>query len=357
MKRTQEKIWEKSGFDEAGDWLAKLDRGLSSSEERQFQAWLFDHDDNYAVFSQLAQVWDRMDVLSRLAEIYPIEPVRKHSRSYLLPIAASLLMAAGVVYWMLPRQSIETLSETVARSHDLSIPDLYQTGIGQQKSVSLQDGTQLMLNTNSRVSVVYSANNRFLLLERGEMHVDVAHDPGRPLSVMAQGRIMQAVGTEFNVEITDVQNIELLVTEGVVMVGIVNSPMSDQVTSEPIVLAPDSSLITAGFQAVIDSTDDSEQSVEPAAVDTEEIAVKLSWREGNLIFRGERLEDAITEIGRYTAVEFVFLDEEAKTMRVAGLFKAGDVEGLLKTLRDNFNISYEWIADDKIALKGGSATH
>ena len=44
------------------------------------------------------------------------------------------------------------------------------------------------------------------------------------------------------------------------------------------------------------------------------------------------------------------MDEESKKEQVAGLFKAGDVDALLAVLRKSFNISYEWVGDDKVAL-------
>jgi transmembrane sensor len=184
------------------------------------------------------------------------------------------------------------------------------------------------------------------------MHVSVAHDLSRPLSVIVGGRVVQAVGTEFNIEITGENSIELVVTEGVVMVGILDRPIDETASQEPLILTPSSALVSAGQEVVIDSTDDALEAVVAEAIDSDEIAVKLSWREGNLIFRGESLEDAVLEIGRYTEVQFVFLDEESKKIRVAGLFKAGDVDGLLTALRQNFNISYEWVADDKIVLSG-----
>jgi len=88
------------------------------------------------------------------------------------------------------------------------------------------------------------------------------------------------------------------------------------------------------------------------AVPQAEVAVKLSWQQGNLVFRGESLEDAVKEVGRYTSVEFVFLDEELKKVRIAGLFKAGDVEGLLSALRENFNIVSQRIDGKKVLLSG-----
>jgi len=79
---------------------------------------------------------------------------------------------------------------------------------------------------------------------------------------------------------------------------------------------------------------------EVSEISPEDIAVKLSWQQGNLIFRGESLAEAVDEIGRYTTVEFVILDENLKKLRISGLFKAGDVEGLLTTLKENFNINH-----------------
>ena len=58
----------------------------------------------------------------------------------------------------------------------------------------------------------------------------------------------------------------------------------------------------------------------------------------------------MTEIGRYTTVEFVILDDDLKRVRIAGLFRAGDVDGLLATLRENFDISYQRTGDGRLLL-------
>ena len=68
------------------------------------------------------------------------------------------------------------------------------------------------------------------------------------------------------------------------------------------------------------------------------------------MFRGESLEYAVAEIGRYTTVEFVIMDEELKEVKIAGLFRAGDVDGLLATLRENFDVTYDRTGDGKILL-------
>ena len=337
-------------FDQASDWIAKFDKRLSAIEEDEFKAWLSESDENYTVFMDMAKLWDQMDTLSRLADICP--DAAKSSLSlqrYSWPIAASVFLAIVVTTWSY--FDIE-VRESPTATFTMASQSVYETAIGEQFTFRLMDGTQIVLNTNSRVSVNYTTNNRFLNLERGEMHVSVAHDLSRPLSVIVGGRVVQAVGTEFNIEITGEHSIELVVTEGVVMVGILEGPIDETASQEPLILSPSSTLVAAGQEVVFDATDDVLETVVAEAIDSDEIAVRLSWREGNLIFRGESLEDAVLEVGRYTAVQFVFLDEESKKVRVAGLFKAGDVDGLLTALRQNFNISYEWVADDKIVLSG-----
>jgi len=38
-------------------------------------------------------------------------------------------------------------------------------------------------------------------------------------------------------------------------------------------------------------------------------------------------------------------------LRIGGLFKAGDVDGLLATLKENFNIDAEWLDAERVRLK------
>jgi transmembrane sensor len=164
----------------------------------------------------------------------------------------------------------------------------------------------------------------------------------RPLSVLVGDRVVRAVGTQFNVEIKADQRVEVIVTEGKVLIAVnkVKRPESGIA-----VLAGSEIPVQAGQRALLGQL---EQVTEP--IDYDEIDVNLSWREGNIIFRGQPLSEALKEIERYTPIEFVITDDKLKTIRVAGMFKAGDVEGLLETLQQNFNISYEREGAEKIVL-------
>ena len=333
----------------AGDWIAAMERGLSQKEEEELGAWLSSDSKKYDELMELARLWDEMDALERLAQLFP-EPEQTRRQFFstrVLATAASLVVACSV-FVVLSTSNFSYQTAQEARS--IAISESYETEIGERAEYSLPDGSMITLNTNSGVHADFTASNRVLTLERGELHIAVAHDPNRPLSVIVGNKVVQAVGTEFNVEITTDNSIELIVTDGVVMVGVAELPGVEVSMDKPLLLTQSSTIVVAGERVLVRSDDQDAGPVDAGRVASDEIAVKLSWREGNLIFRGESLEEAVTEVERYTAVEFIFLDEDAKKVRVAGLFKAGDVEGLLAAFRDHFRITYEWQGEDRILL-------
>jgi transmembrane sensor len=197
--------------------------------------------------------------------------------------------------------------------------------------------------------VRYSQNARVIELQRGEIHIDVAHDKSRPLSVIAGGKVIQAVGTAFNVEVRS-ELVELIVTEGKVLVAKAKIALLPSTFDKmPVRLPQNSMAISKGEKVDLDLTGKRQEEV--TKVDPIEIAASLSWRQGNLIFRGESLSEAMTEISRYTDIEFELADDEKlRKIQVAGLFKTGDVIGLLDALSSNFNINYENIGNNKVAL-------
>ena len=334
-------------YDEASVWIAKLNNGLSAADQQALQEWLAADGDNQSVFLRMAELWDDMGVLSRLSDLFPNSmtyPVRP--RRFRLA-AASIVIALLAGIWT----AIALNPGTVPEVRQMAIEDVantvYATAIGEQSTVHLSDGSEVVLNTNSLIDVYYTDKNRLLKLERGEIHVRVSHDEARPFSVIAGDKIVKAIGTAFSLEITSDQRIELMVTEGKVVVGVQENPRDATAGIAPDVKLMSSVTVAAGEQIILDVDEGEVTEVSP-----EEIEVKLSWRHGDLVFRGESLEDAVAEIGRYTTVEFVILDDELKKVRIAGMFKAGDVDGLLATLRENFDVSYERTGDGKVLLTG-----
>ena len=332
-------------YEQASLWIARLDRQLNTAEEQEFRQWLAGSEHNRAALYEMAELWDKMDSLARLADLFqpPAEQKAQHKTHFYGAIAASLVLVALVVGWNLTPYTNSKLLAWVQPDQAV-VEGIYETAIGEHSNVNLPDGSVLVLNTNSRVRVKYSEAHRLFLLERGEINIEVAHDKSRPLSVIAGNKVVQAVGTAFNVRIHNDNEVALLVTDGKVLVAQQAVPQTiEKIVAERL---PVSAMAVAkGEKVVLGSREET-----IAKVDNNEIAAELSWRQGNLVFRGETLAEALIEINRYTSVQFELADDAIKQERIAGLFKAGDVEGLLAALEQNFNIHHQRISTNKIRL-------
>ena len=333
MSGVRRLVTEEQRNEEASQWIAKLESGLNADQAQQLREWMWEDSRNEEVLAEMAALWDRMDVLANLTDLFPHVPHHMTTKWRRAAIAASVVLAAIAGIWSVVDVNQEAPLPVMAKA-------TYETRIGDQANMTLADGSDIRLNTNTRAVVALRENSRVIFLERGEIHVEVAHDPTRPFSVFAGNRIVQAVGTAFNVKLDDHQHVEVVVTDGRVLVGI--RPNNDSASS---VIAGSSLSVSEGERVVLDDEVGQIESLEP-----QEIEVVLSWREGNLIFQGESLREATEEIGRYTHIEFAFTDEDLKEIRIAGRFKAGDVEGFLSSLKASFGIEYERKNEQTILL-------
>jgi transmembrane sensor len=347
-KRHQHELDEQR-LEQACDWISRIDRGLQPEEHQALQQWLAEQPQHLDVLLEVAKLWDKMDALSRLSDLFPATEKAKSSNTIkhwaVAASVATLCMLGALLYrtqW-LPQQ------ELVPQTAATSLHATYQTKIGENNTIELPDRSKLVLNTNSFVTVRYSENTRIIELLRGEINIDVAHDKTRPLSVIAGGKVIQAVGTAFNVDIHK-DYVELIVTDGKVLVGAQPKALdeaAEQLLAKPL---PVSSLaISKGERVDLDPKDKIKAKVRK--IDQGDIAASLSWRSGNLIFRGETMQDALAEISRYTNIQFELGDDEKmKQLPIAGMFKTGDVDALLEVFKNNFNVSHERLAPDRIRL-------
>lgn len=333
-------------YDDASLWIARLDRGLSEQETRALRHWLNQSARHRECLLEMADLWDRMDSLAVLSELF--DPPASSSRGKWFGLGAATAVAASVLFVvsafglfasLSPLSSVQQSSDALASAQENTI---YETGIGAHSTVNLPDGTRMLLNTNTLVSVTYSDDERLLELNRGELHVEVEHDPSRPLRVKAGGKVVEAVGTAFNVYLMDDKNVDVIVTEGVVHV----KSTKDEAIDEPI-------------QELVKGQKLSIRDLKPkhvGSVDETHIEDRLSWRDGNLVFRGETLQEALSEVSRYTTLSFEVADPEISQVRIAGLYKAGDVDGLLLALRENFNIQHHRTDNGTVVLSAKASS-
>lgn len=334
--------------EEAAQWVAKLDRGLADNERNELHAWLEAEPGRRAKLLELAELWAELDVLSELSELFPLDPQADAPRS-----AVPARPAWRPTPWALTA-SVAGISLTAALwltldSREIDVPvssagvvESFRTPVGAQAERPLPDGSIVRLNTGTEIEVTFTADRREIDLRRGEANFDVVPDPARPFTVRVAGRVVQAVGTAFNVRLERAGEIEVIVTEGRVRVGRLD-PAEGHAASYDVTLL-------AGEAAFLPELD--EPSVGPRVVSLaqEDIDARLGWQRNMLIFRGAPLEEVLAEFARYTTVEFVLEDEALGSERVGGTLPPGEIDALLGLLHDNLGIEAER-AGERILLR------
>ncbi|MFT4746101.1 MAG: transmembrane sensor [Congregibacter sp.] len=332
----------KDPMDEASLWITRLDRGLSNEEQVELKVWLQVSSNHLETFMQLVNLWDKMESLSQLSELFPHKPQHIHdNKKPIFRWAASFIFASLISIGLWLNADVffgQDRIQVVEFNSD------YETKVGEQSTFFLQDKTRIKLNTNSLVKVTYTNKQRVFELLRGEMHVVVAHNKQKPLSVYAGSNIIQAVGTAFNVELGN-EDVVLIVTDGKVLVSDINNMNVAPLKLKNVHLSPKSFAVSKGQKAQLRATNTS-----IIGSDERNIASDLAWQQGNLIFRGESLFDAMQEVSRYTDYQFDFGDEDTKSLQIAGLFKTSDISGLLAALESNFSVIFEKVSNNTIIL-------
>lgn len=310
--------------DEASLWVVKLDRELYSAEVAELRVWLQQSELHRDALFELAGLWDDLCVLNQLSSLFPFDPASvghrpRSRRNQLIGFAASVVLCITAGLWFLA-QDQAGLKDTKSVA---SMIQQHRTAVGENRVVTLRDGTSVHLNTNTSIQVFYDREQRLVELEHGEARFSVAKDPERPFIVQAGDSSVRALGTIFNVEISN-DVVEVLVTEGKVLVSREELPVAEQVVISP---GQWTKVDHDGVKAALN-------------LPLEVVQKELAWRDGMLIFRGESLSEAVLEIGRYTDTTLKVADQRAGDLKIAGFFKAGDVDGLLSSLTENFPVTY-----------------
>lgn len=210
---------------------------------------------------------------------------------------------------------------------------LYRTRVGEQRTVALDDGSRVRLNTASAIEVAMNARERRVELVRGEALFEVAHDTARPFLVDAGPALLRAVGTAFNVRLRN-DIVELTVTEGVVAV-LENGEAVRRTAPH----------IPAGGGAVIRSG-----AVAPTELGDEVLRQRTAWQDGVIELEGETLGQAVDEFNRYRTQPILIGDARLSTIRVGGRFEVDEADKFLTALQSSFPVEAIRSADGSVML-------
>ena len=318
-------------------WLWRIEQGLSQQERQSFVAWVNQKNEHHLALHKYSPSKKMSKVLADFNGLFPLEKKapHKYKKSF-----TQFSLAASVIFFSLLSSHVFLNKSLLSFFQDTSSAIVYQqysTKIGEHANFNLPDGSIVHLNTNSLLTISFSGDHRQLNLIKGEALFDVAKDTSRPFSVTSGEQSFTALGTIFNVQKSDNNHLELIVTEGRVLIADSNASLPEltKKIAKNSENNQENSIIIAGEKAtIINQAQWSKSIVSPNAL-TEELA----WQKGMLIFDGEFLKTALEEISRYTDVTFTIQDEKIANRKVSGYFKAGDVDTLLDSISANFELN------------------
>jgi transmembrane sensor len=301
---------------EATRWLIRLDAARSPELIAEHAKWMAESARNRVAYMKLSLAWKRLDAfrrmrpLDRSGEVDPDLLKRRAKRSRGFGPALAMLRAAWLPRLGVGIAIVAAFAILVAALVEPSSQISYSTPIGGRQHVILDDGSVLDLNTNTEVRVQFTAAQRKILLDRGEVLLSVAHDASRPMEVVAAGIVSRAVGTKFSVRLYDNASVETLVTEGRVLVLREQRLMGLSAAPKPIART-----LVPGDRIFVDA-----RTARITRLSPKEIERTLQWTTGRISFHEEKLSEVIREVNRYNTRKLVILDRKVAGTRIGGGF-------------------------------------
>lgn len=302
---------------DAARWAIRLSDGrLEPPEQARLQAWLG------------ADPRHRGALLRAQAGCRHVEALRAATAESALPHEPRALLRRGVLAAM---GAAAAASIAVVVAPQLrGAAQRFATGRGEVRRVSLEDGSSVVINTDSVVTAGFRPEERRLALVQGEAWFDVMPDAERPFVVAAGGLRVRAVGTAFSVRTLE-SGAEVIVTEGVVEVLADGAKAATRLQAGSKAVFP-----RHGAKTVVHAL--APQAVEEA----------LAWRAGRIVLDGQSLAAAVIEFNRYNARQLV-VDGPAGDRRLVGVFRANDPEGFARAVAPLFNAEVQ-VAGEEIII-------
>jgi transmembrane sensor len=297
--------------EQAIDWMVKLRAGTpDAAMQERFNAWLVTDRAHSQAWAKLQErVGGSFNTVRALDRRLPGQAsearqvlLQPHgSRRDALRVIAGLGLLGGGV-WLGARTELG----------DALLADLH-TGRGQRQNFNLLDGSRLSLNANSAVDLRFDDRQRLVILRHGELVIEVAPDPHRPLRVRTAEGEVRALGTRFLVAQ------EQGATRLVVLQHSVEARLFDGTVQ--VVQEGQSALLHARQIALVSG--DQRQ--------------RADWLNGRLNVLDDSLEQVVDALRPYSR-GFVRVAPEVRGLRVQGVFPLDDPARAFSALAETLPI-------------------
>lgn len=290
--------------DEALEWIVRLHSGRADAADRDaFAAWRGQSAGHEHAAREAEAIWSGIGLAG--------DEVRRTERRAARARITRRAVLGGVAV---------AAAGTALHATGMLGPHLladHVTGIGEQRTVALADGSTVLLNAGSALSVDFGESVRWLRLHRGQATFTVASDAARPFVVAAADGSSRALGTVFDV---DIRPLEVVVTVIEGTVGVTAGPSGDAI------LAGVNQRVRYGAAGA------------PLPAEAVDADTETAWRRGKLIFDRRPLGDVVAEIERYRRGRIVIASDRLRRLEVTGVFDLADPDAILDVMEETLPV-------------------
>jgi transmembrane sensor len=349
-------------YQEACEWFVEFRSGdLDDSDRRQFDLWARKSPEHLAAYLEIAAIWNEGSALDSdgkrdaealiaqsAVDVTNVVPLSDRPRSDVSPTAlAKSDQQSHRWYFSSPRGLLAASIAAVSVFAGLLIgfqrlqAPIYTTTFGEERSITLEDGSVIDINSHSKIRIRYTADERNVDLLEGQALFHVAKNPARPFFVSSATTQVRAVGTEFDVYqklggtvVTVVEGRVAVLSRSDAGAGEVADPHAAaalrggtldaqklQVGGNPPIL------LSAGEQVLV-----TPQTMQKA--DHPNIAIATAWTQRQLEFESASLSDVAEEFNRYNQRQLVIEDPTLYDFHISGVFSSSDPASLVRFLRE-----------------------
>lgn len=252
--------------------------------------------------------WQRLQGIGREVNTINASKVSEGAASQTILRYCEQRSRRSVMKWAAGSICLGTLAWAGAREGWWDGSTVYRTATGEQRTMTLPDGTVLTLNTDTAVALRYDAQQRRIKLQSGEILIATASDTaGRPFRVQTRNGLLTPLGTRFAVR-------ELDDSRGSTRVAVFEGAVRIESAAR---------IVHAGEQTDFDG-----RTASPAFT----VAGKEpAWATGMLVANRMRLDHFLAELGRYR-VGVLRCAPQVANLEVTGAFRIDDTDKALQVL-------------------------
>ena len=310
--------------DAALGWIARLRSDAASDEDRQaFALWLAEDPGHGQAMDQMLDLWDDLGVVRHIPDLNPaaqdVTAAANSPRYWSWAAALVATVILGLLLW--PAQQGGRGGE------------LFETALGEQRSVELSDRSRVMLNTATRLRVSFNDDQRVVTLLRGEAFFQVQADPQRPFHVDTGSTRITVLGTAFNVY-RERDATDITVTEGVVRVTELGDTGGRAPATEILHINQQLHADRRGLHAVA----------------TADVGGQMAWQRGELVAEEMPLPELVRQLQRYHPTRILIVDPDVAALTVSGVFRLDNLEAILQALEVSLDLEAARLDDTSVQL-------